>query len=148
MFDGLQDAERDADPVGEERRDESIVDRNRETVSDYPKYGFAVPEGVAEVESNDIPEPRGVGHREWLVEAVVLGELRQLLLGDVELRDGPAPTPDLTTSPGTGQSHPDLIDLPARNELEEREGHQRDTEKGRNHEEDSSDDVVPKRLSP
>ena len=82
------------------------------------------------------------------MEAVVFVESGQVLLGDVESGLSRPAASGCTPAPRPRKLHPDLIDLPARNELEEREGHQRDTEKGRNHEEESSDDIIPKRISP
>ena len=149
MPDGLEDAERDADAVGEERRHEAVVDRDRQPVGDDLRHRLVVAERHAEIEPERIEEPGSVGDEERPVEAVELAEPGELLFGNVQLNTGgrAAAPGHLSAAARARESHAKLIDLSTWDELAKQEGGEGDADERRDHQQQPANHVVAQRLA-
>ena len=82
MLDRLDHPERDRDRVGDDQGDNPVEERDREPRADDVPDRLVVAVGRPEVALEDLHHPVGVADVPGLVEAVVLPQLLQLVLGE------------------------------------------------------------------
>ena len=139
---GLEDAEGDADRVGQEEGDPPEVDGDGQAADDEVLHRHGVAEGVAQVEGGQVRQVETVAHQHGAVEAVVPLQALQVRLGDLDGGEAAAGRgPGLAGLVGAGDAHPHLVDGTARHELAQEEDDEGDAQQGGHDQEQAPEDV-------
>ncbi len=141
--DRLPDSERDADGVGQDQRRDAVEDRDGEAAADRFPDGLVVAGRAAEIEHHDLLEPAHVAQEDRLVEAVVDAQLLKLGVGEYAARDA-ARARERAAAVAAGKhrlvQHP--LDRSARHDARDRENEQRDTQEGRDDQQEPADEIT------
>ncbi len=167
-LDRLADAERDRNQIGEQRHPDAERHRDRQLLLDQLQHAGVAEKALAEIEGGEIPQHQAEALIGRLVEAElllqILDEFRVEPLGAAILGIHAVRRAALRLAARTEIAalrardarcragiaardlRDDALDRAAGRELHDHEGHQHDPEQGRDHEQDTTDNVGGHRL--